>query len=186
MKHPSKRYLTRSCLCIVLLPLALSSVASTGAQTPSPALLELQSCGRTLAVFADRTVVETFAGSQTRRQLSEKQMSKLRKVIATDPCEQQQQSARRKNSSPEPSQGTMTLLSSDNACVGSVLGYAPGLLEVFVTRHYPGRNQSMVVYIPCGHDAFARKHVNPKWQRYLYNVVDALGGKSIIEACHCG
>lgn len=186
MKHSSRRYLISSCLCVLLLPLALSRVSS---QTPSPALLDLKSCGRALTVFDDRTVVETYAGNQTRRLLSEKQMSKLRKVIAIDPCEQQWRklAAARKTSSAKPSQEQPIVMPND--CNGGVLGYGPGLLEMFVTRHYPDHAQSMVVYIPCGHDLtdpFFLEYVKPKWQRFLYGVVDALGGKSIIEACGCG
>ena len=47
-------------------PLALSRVSS---QTPSAALLELKTCGRKLTVD-DLTVVEEYAGSQTRREVS--------------------------------------------------------------------------------------------------------------------
>ena len=182
MKHSAIHFLMRSMVCVVLLLLALGRVSS---QTPAVALLELKSCGRTLTVFDDRTLVETFAGNQTQRELSEKQMRKLRKVIATDPCGRQL-AARARN--PEQAKPWSLTQQDRDACFSSVLGYGPGLLEIFVTRHSPDLYRDIVVYVPCGNEKIRshnRKNINAKWKRFIYEVTDALGGKSFIEACQC-
>ncbi len=110
-------------------------------------------------------VVSRYDGIKTERRLSASRMRNLRRIIARGPCQKEIRG--------EP---------GSSYCAGVWVGYlTPGWQEV-VLRHYPDRQSGpFPVYIPCDSTKGNDPRDNPIWQRFLSEVVGAIGDKSIIR-----
>jgi hypothetical protein len=158
------------------------------------AILELNACGN-LQVFEDGTVLESRDGKKTERRLSESRMRRLRQVIAGAPC------PRNWAQSPPAPLDVGRIQSvpfprkvSDDDCNQDWLSAGIGLLEVKVTLHHQEQQVLFPVYILCDAErkavkAWAKRTykgvLKRNWQRFLDEVVSAVGGKSVLKGCNC-
>ena len=183
MKLSRRRYSIQLSSCVVFL--IFGGVTRVCPQTPSPALIELKTCGTELSVFDDGTVVKSRDGKKTERRLSESQMRKVRKLVASSPCEKRWRPSAQAPKKPPRGQPKFQLVSNDD-CISVELGYGPGLQQVWITRHYANYTRGVLAYIPCGYtEANSQQYINRKWQRFLSQLVDALGAKNFLASCGC-
>lgn len=180
------------CLCAIFC-LAMIVARACAQSQQQPALLELKACSRELRVFDNGAVVESRGSKITERRLSDKQMKKLRQLIARRPCikERQQQT------SPPPVLAPETFkLSNTNIddCTNDWLSALFGLDEIQITMHSPdGQIGPFPVYIVDaakeGNKKFAKRHypryLKPNWHRFLANISKAVGSKSFLKCCDC-
>lgn len=182
------------CLCTIFcLPI---TVARSSAQSqPPPVLLALKACDRELRVFDDGAMIETRRGKTTQRRLSERELRKLRGLIAHRPCimEWQQPTSPQPNSASEEVKLSTT---SNEGCMMDWRSYiGPGLDEIQVTIPSLGSQIGTIpVYVVCDHakesykEAAKRdyqRYLKPNWQRFLADASKAVGSKSFLKGCYC-